>query len=298
MTDARSCPLCQSRDASTLFAEAKIDQQRLDQFAFASRKVPEYMHHRLLVCRDCDLIYADTVPEEMGLQSAYAEAAFDSGVEAAYAAKTYLRLLSPAFSQLPDRSGAVDIGTGDGAFLRELLATGFVDVAGVEPSQAPIVAASPEIRARIRIGFFRRGLFPEKSCSLVTCFQTIEHVADPVALCATAGELLKPGGLFCLVGHNRRALSARILGRSSPIFDIEHLQLFSRQSFQRLLTQTGFRNIQVRSFWNRYPVTYWTKLFPLPPRSKASLMKSLTALRIGQIPLPLPAGNLVAWGVK
>ena len=51
-----------------------------------------------------------------------------------------------------------------------------------------------------------------------------------------AFRILKPGGAIFLIGHNRRrSLSARLLGRRSPIFDIEHLQLFSPRSLRQLL---------------------------------------------------------------
>jgi hypothetical protein len=46
-----SCPLCASSDTSFTLAETALDLARLDAFAFASRKVPEYMHWRLLECR-------------------------------------------------------------------------------------------------------------------------------------------------------------------------------------------------------------------------------------------------------
>lgn len=298
MNADRPCPLCRTADHSRLLAEARLDPKSLDAFAYSSRKLPEYMHHRLLVCQNCDLIYVDVPPEVASLEQSYADAAFDSGVEAAFAARTYIRLLQPVLSRLPDRVGAIDIGTGDGVFLKELLITGFSDVWGIEPSLAPIASAAPEIRDRIRQGFFQRDMFAANSCSLVTCFQTIEHVSDPVELCSAATELLKPGGVFCLVGHNRRALSAMILGRRSPIYDLEHLQLFSRTSLKRLLSQAGLRQIEVRSFWNRYPISYWIRLFPFPARLKQLALNILNRARVGQVSVPLPAGNLVAWGVK
>lgn len=298
MPASRVCPLCQSSDRSILFAEENIDRERLDQFAYASRKLPEYMHHRLLLCRDCDLVYADGLLDKSALHQAYETAAFDSRTEAGLAAQTYVRRLKPTFAKLPDRCGAVDIGTGDGAFLKELLAAGFTDVAGVEPSAAPIAAASPDVRDCIRQGLFERGMFPSESQSLVTCFQTIEHVMEPLGLCQAAAEILKPGGMLCLVGHNRRSLSATILGRRSPIFDIEHLQLFSPVSMRRLLTRAGFRHVHVASFWNRYPINYWIRLFPFPARLKKLLINQLSMIGIGGKSLALPAGNLVAWGVK
>ena len=294
----RNCPICSSNSASRLFAAKQIDPSRLDQFAFASRKLPEYMHHELQVCRDCDLIYASPVPLLPEIEAAYVAAAFDSGVEAAYAAHTYGRLIDRIMSQLPDLDGALDIGTGDGVFLHELLARGFRNVAGIEPSAAPIAAAKADVRNLIRQGFFEPGALPHESCSLVTCFQTIEHVESPLALCEEAHRILKPGGAFCMVGHNSQAFSARLLGRRSPIYDVEHLQLFSPNSFRGLLSRAAFTSISVTSYWNRYPLSYWNRLFPLPANIKRLVLRFLAGIRIGLLPIALPAGNLVAVGFK
>jgi SAM-dependent methyltransferase len=288
----RPCPVCGSSDESHLYAEANIDPARFNAFTFASRKVPEYMHARLIECPSCDLVYANPAPESESLGIAYEEAAFDSGREAACAARTYSRLLARFAEQLPDRRGAVDVGTGDGAFLRELLRAGFTDVIGVEPSRAPIEAADPDIRPLIRQELFCPDSFAPESLSLVTCFQTIEHLEDPLSLCRTAWRALKPGGLLFVVGHNRRALSAKMLGRKSPIFDVEHLQLFSRRSLRSMLQAAGFGDVKVGWVINRYPLSYWLRLLPLPAGLKRAVLRVLDLLRLGQWSIPLPAGNL------
>jgi SAM-dependent methyltransferase len=294
----RPCPLCGDNSSSVLFAEARINQEQLGQFAFASRKLPEYMHHRLQLCRTCDVVFASPVPDVSELHAAYETAAFDSQPEAAQAAQTYRQALQPVLERLPDRNGALDIGTGDGAFLWELQQAGFHDLQGIEPSAAPLAVARPEIRGCITQGLFEPGRFAANRFSLVTCFQTIEHVDDPLGLCREAFQLLKPGGALCLVGHNRRALSAKLLGHWSPIYDIEHLQLFSPRGMDRLLTLAGFDSITVRSLWNRYPLTYWTRLFPMPRGLKRLLIGALNATSLGSIKVALPAGNLLAFGFK
>jgi SAM-dependent methyltransferase len=294
----RSCPICGSSDASRIFAEATIDPSKLDQFAFASRKMPEYMHHRLVVCAACDLLYASPAPTAGDLDSAYDEAAFDSQEEARYASETYARLLEPILARLPSRRGALDVGTGDGAFLERLLATGFSDVAGVEPSAAPIAVAQPGVKPLIRHGVFRPGDFTSESLSLVTCFQTIEHLQDPLETCRQFHRLLRPGGAVLLIAHDRRALSARLLGRRSPIFDLEHLQLFSQLSARRLLEAAGFVDVEVRRVVNRYPLHYWVKLFPLPLAHKRPLIEALKTTGIGSVPIAIAAGNLAALGFR
>lgn len=295
---ARVCPVCASTVDSKVFAEANVNLTQLDEFAFASRKFPEYMHWRLIECPECDLLYANPAPAAQSLGAAYDEAAFDSAPEARCAALSYARFLPRITRRLPNLEGALDIGTGDGAFLKRLIQAGFSGVVGVEPSRAPIAAAAPEIQPLIRHDIFKGEDFGAENFSLVTCFQTFEHLSDPLAMCAAAYRLLRPGGAVLFVGHNRRAVSARLLGSRSPIFDIEHLQLFSLASVTRLLVEAGFVHVEVGSLFNRYPIDYWIKLLPLPVVLKRRLIRIMQTAGIGRVPVPLPAGNLYAIGYK
>ena len=294
----RACPACGSVDDSRVFAESNYDPAKLDAFAFASRKLPEYMHHRLIECPVCDLLYASPAPGPTSLAEAYEQAEYDSAAEAGYASRTYARFLPKICGQIPDRTAALDIGTGDGAFLGELRAFGFKDVVGIEPSTAPIAAASPQIRPLIRQGVFRAEDFAAETFSLITCFQTIEHLPDPLAMCRAAWRLLKPGGALFLIAHNRRAVSAKLMGTKSPIYDIEHLQLFSKRSAREILERAGFTQIRAGSFVNRYPLHYWTRLFPLPVKLKKAIIAVQRAIRIGYLPIPLPAGNIAIVGYR
>lgn len=292
----RACPVCGSAEATEI-APANFDPARLDSFAFASRKLPEYMHLRLVVCTACDMLYATPAPLPGTLATAYEGAAFDASQESHFAARTYGSYLPGIASRLPDQVGALDIGTGDGAFLEQLLAKGFADVVGIEPSTAPIAAAAPAVRDKIRHAVFRSGDFSAEQFRLVTCFQTIEHVPDPLSLCKEALRILKPQGALFIVCHNRKAMLARLMGRRSPIYDIEHLQLFSRQSIRKLLQQAGFRDVQLHTVINRYPVSYWARLLPASPRLKDKLLSTLAATGLAKLPIAAPVGNLaaIAW---
>ncbi|HET9870825.1 MAG TPA: class I SAM-dependent methyltransferase, partial [bacterium] len=218
---SRSCPVCGTHDEARVFAPENFDLGTLDDYAFASRKTPEYMHFRLLECPGCGLLYADPILPPAKIAALYRKAAFASQEEAAAAAATYGRVLDGFLADLPDRKGALDIGTGEGAFLGELTGRGFTGVVGVEPSKAPVQAAKPALRKLIRNKPFRAGDYRKNSFSLVTCFQTLEHLVEPLALAKAAHSLLKPGGVFFVVSHDRQSLPMRLLGRKSPIFDIE-----------------------------------------------------------------------------
>jgi SAM-dependent methyltransferase len=294
----RPCPLCGWNGETRIFADSNIDLAELDGFAFASRKMPEYMHPRLLACGRCGILYGDPVLSPGTLASAYQTADFDSGGEAHYASTTYAAHVRKILPRLPDLRGALDIGTGDGAFLEALLQLGFRDVAGVEPSKSPVAAAKDCVKRLIRPGVFRPEDFPAASFSLVSCFQTMEHVWDPLETARGACGLLKPGGAFFMAVHNRKSISAKVMGTKSPIFDVEHLQLFCPATSKLLLEQAGLRDVTVSALWNSYPLHYWVKLLPMPKSIKRPLLAALKQSAIGRTSLTFPPGNLICFGFK
>lgn len=294
----RSCPVCGSVDDSNIFAEANVDLSRLDRFAYSSRKFPELMHFRLVQCPQCDLLYANPAPAPYTVVEAYREAAFDTPIESEYASMTYGKILRELVENMPHRAGALDIGTGDGSFLEQLIVNGFSNIVGIEPSDAPVAAAKEGIRPLIRNAPFESQEFEAGSFSLVTCLQTLEHMYNPVEVCRRSFRMLREGGAIFIVSHNYRSLSARLLGLKSPIFDIEHLQLFSPKSALYLLKHAGFVDLKIRTVFNSYPLHYWTKLLPLPARFKSVLVSFLQKARIGRFLICLPAGNLAVIGYK
>jgi SAM-dependent methyltransferase len=257
------------------------------------------MYHRLVECPTCDAVYANPMFDFGGIDAAYDAAAFDSKQEAEFASRTYARLVRPLLPRLPSTSAALDIGTGEGSFLEQLLDLGFERVAGYEPSAAPLAAASERVRELIVHDVFAA----ERAAGsgpydLIACCMTIEHVPDPAQLCRDAFELLAPGGALMIVCHDRRAPLNRLLGMRSPIIDIEHLQLFSRASARSLLERTGFERVDVRRITNRYPLHYWLKLAPMPRRLKRALVAGAQRDPLGSLSLSLPVGNLAATGMR
>lgn len=295
----RACPVCGAgAGRATLFLEASLDPARLTAASFASRKTPEFMSYRLLRCAGCATVYAAEAPPAERLAGAYAEAAYDSGEEAALAADTYAAALAPVIATLPRCGRALEIGTGTGALLERLLRAGFAEAVGIEPSHAAIAAAAPAIRGLIRAGVFNEADFAPASFDLICCFQTLEHVPDPRALVQSCARLLRPGGVLALVTHDYTAPLNRLLGRRSPIIDIEHLQLFCRPSLDRLLRDAGLPPQSMRTLVNRYPLRYWLRLAPLPGGVRRTLSSLLGLARAGRVRLGVDVGNLLAIGRK
>ena len=297
MAAARPCPLCLSSDAS-LFLEERLKPSAYNQFTYASRKRPEFMNHRLLRCLSCDGLYAADPPDDEFLSLAYGQAAYDSGPEAACAASAYRAALE---KQAMNKDCALDVGAGDGAMLAEYLKMGFQAVVGIEPSRSAIAAAPDEIRPLLRPGLFAAEQVRDIQPTLISSFMTLEHLRDPAGFLRAACDLLQPGGLVAVVGHDWRAWLHRLLGRRSPIIDVEHLQLFSARSITALLAAAGFKDISIRRLQNRYPLAYWLRLGPppLPGQIGVTARKFVQKNpRLSRLTFSFNVGNIMALGVK
>jgi SAM-dependent methyltransferase len=256
------------------------------------------MSYELRRCAVCQTVFASEAPPLDILHSAYRDADYNSATEAEFAANVYRRYLEPRLVHLSRRGIALEIGTGTGAFLRHLQQLGFTTPIGIEPSQAAIDAADTDVKSMIRKGVFEKADFLPDTLSLICCFQTIEHLSDPLGFVKQAYELLEPNGIIAIVAHNYAAPLNRVLGKRSPIIDIEHLQLFNPESLEFLLKRCGFVVQSSGSIKNTYPLGYWTQLLPLPQVGRTTISRLLQLSRLTDIPIPINVGNMLVVGIK
>jgi 2-polyprenyl-3-methyl-5-hydroxy-6-metoxy-1,4-benzoquinol methylase len=289
----RPCPACLSNNSILKYEEA-ISREQLNEFAFASRKRPELMHRELHECITCKTLFTPKIEDYKDLEALYRAADFDSADMANDAAQTYGKILSQL--GLISKKDILDIGTGDGAFLKVARLHGANAVYGVEPSDRARDAASPDIKQQIWHGTVEDLKGHDEKYDLVTLFMTIEHVADPRAVSESAQKMLKPGGTFAIVGHDRLSLVNKILGKNSPVFDIEHLQIFSKEGIESYLVNSGFEFVSAKHFRNSYPLHYWIRLAPVPSKFKDRVESSKSS--IFKWNLGVNVGNVIAVGTK
>ncbi len=108
------CPLC-TRPSELRFPE-NIRREQIDSFTYASRKRPELMHYAYYECPSCRHLFAIDDVDLGELFGNYRDAGYDSILESGYAARTYARAV---VARVGRPSGSlIDVGCGDGAFLR------------------------------------------------------------------------------------------------------------------------------------------------------------------------------------
>ena len=285
--ETRKCLICGGQ--GRIAYPEKIDDTKINSFTYASRKIPELMHYEIKKCSKCELLFTSHLPDETKLIKAYAEADFDSHLESRFAAKTYFRQLSRHIGSF---DSVLDVGCGDGEFLKICQQKGVERIAGIEPSGAASFVAEPLIRKQIFAGVMEE-LDSIEKFDVVTLFQTIEHLSDPIHFFEQSRRFLNPNGVVAVVCHDYSGFVNKILREKSPIFDIEHLQLFSKKSITELMKSVGMNALTVRHFSNTYPLSYLAKLAPLPHKIKVRLGERGI---LNRVPVSLPLGNILAIG--
>ena len=281
---ARLCPAC-GGIGKERFA-TNIEEEKISPFSYSSRKRPELMHYALMECQTCRTLFVEKVPDLDGLIENYVVASFDSRIESEYAAKTYGKYLNRL--DLIRNRRILDIGCGDGTFLKNATSLGAESVLGIEPSHGALESAG-EVRNSIRT-------IPVEQCDyqfefdLVTCFQTLEHLVDPKTVLSKMCSAAISGGYVAVVCHNRLSLVNRLMGRRSPIFDIEHLQMFSVEGLEKIFQSTNLEVVVSKQILNSYPLGYWLRLFPMPKIIK-DFFESRRDSFLMRIPISLFVGN-------
>ncbi len=224
-----SCPLCGSTSEDS---------------------IAPFNSYEMARCRDCSFVYTvlRRIPREQYEEVYSGEADYREMVEVAektargdwgfrqlrWFKRKALRWIE---AERPN-SRLADVGTGPGTFLLVAKQRGF-EVKGVEPTKL----AAEKARS-LGVDMFNGvvedfAAHQDEEFDVVTSFEVMEHVPDPISMLRSIRSILKPNGIFVFSVPNlddpyclRQTLPVNI----PPI----HINFFKRQSMRVALEKTGF----------------------------------------------------------
>lgn len=215
---------------------------------------PDRMHpipgvFRLVRCPVCDLVYQNPRPTFPLLQRHYpdeyvAYAAPTEGLTARlgwrYGIERYRRCRFVTRFQREGR--LLDVGCATGQFLADMRDFGDWQLLGVEMNPRAALIARRRHGLPVVIARFEELELPPAAFDVVTLWDVLEHLPEPVARLRAVRESLKPDGWLFLSVPILDSLDARLFGGHWIGLDLpRHLQIFSHRSLRHMFRVTGFR---------------------------------------------------------
>ena len=263
------CPLCKGTAREVIFTKKGFD---------------------LVRCGSCNLAYLGKPPTAEELQKLYS---FAAGYQKDFADTSSLEVrfhqkvarLSLEALQKHRTSGKIlDVGCSAGFFLKEAAAHDW-EAHGLEYSADTAAVAARIPGLQITTGTLDDAQYAAKSFDVVTLWDVIEHIPDPVHTMQGVHRILQDDGLVAISTPNIDGLFPQLSYRVAKRFDYwphpeppHHLLQFSGQTLGLLLARAGFEivatetkcipltfSFDLKNLWRRSPKLWLYTAAFLPP---------------------------------
>jgi 2-polyprenyl-3-methyl-5-hydroxy-6-metoxy-1,4-benzoquinol methylase len=133
----------------------------------------------------------------------------------------------------------LDVGCATGLFLVATNADGWESY-GVDPSGPLSSYGRATYGVNIYHGELNQMHFPHRHFDVVTLWNVIEHLLDPLGVLREVHRVLRPGGLLILQMPNWNDITREVLGVEWDMFVTDHFYFFTDTTTRQMLTQVGF----------------------------------------------------------
>jgi 2-polyprenyl-3-methyl-5-hydroxy-6-metoxy-1,4-benzoquinol methylase len=147
---------------------------------------------------------------------------------------------------VPPRARLADVGAGYGLFLEEASAIGrFADPLAIEPAES--LAAVCRDKGFQVIGKTAEAVAAgEVAADVVTAFEVIEHVNEPLTFLAAVARLTAPRGIAVLTTLTASGFDIQVLWDAAKcVHPPHHINLMTTQGLTRLVGRAGLELIEL-----------------------------------------------------
>ena len=202
------------------------------------RPLKGYEKHNLVKSYPLGFVFCQEIPSQEVLinhYSKYSRVDYLSPITI----KRYEELLD-TFEEYRTTGNLLDIGCGTGLFLEFAKKRGW-NVYGTEYTDSAIEICRSKgftmNQGKLDTNWYTPGMF-----DVVTSFEVIEHINNPVEEVQNIHTILRSGGLFYFTTPNFDAIERRILKENYNVIEYpEHLCYFTPKTINYLLTKQGFK---------------------------------------------------------
>lgn len=212
----------------------------------------------MVSCGACGAVYVGQDPAGIDFEALYGEGYYTGGSEGVFAdyvgqealrrahARRRLLLLRTLPPRIARRGRLLDVGCAAGFFLAE--ARVHYEVQGVELSRWSSAYARERLGLPVFTGTLHDAALPAGHFDVITLWDVIEHVPEPVALLAEAARVLRPGGRLVLTTGDWDSAYAQRQGIGWHLMTPPwHLTMFGRATLALAARRAGLHVVGMRS---------------------------------------------------
>jgi hypothetical protein len=134
---------------------------------------------------------------------------------------------------------------------------------------------------------------PAESEDVVTLWDVIEHLPNPLEQLREVSRVTKPGGWTVLHTMDIDSLAARVMGERWPWFMDMHVVYFSQRTLATMLEQVGFEVVHSGAMGRYLRLGYFaTRIAALAPFIGKPCSLVVDKLHLNHVPIPLNFGDL------
>lgn len=193
-----------------------------------------------------------------------------------------------------DAKTLIDVGCGMGFFLD--VAKNFYTVSGVEISQYASSYARNELNLNVLTGTLDQTHLPSSSFDIVTMWDVIEHIDDPMSLMKDAMRILKPNGILVFSTPNVDSFMCKLQRKAWRLYDFPyHLGCFSVRTAKHILKECNFELIKINDLKEWHSLQYLSHgLNAYYPNGIFSFTKKFFKnSKLGEFLVPLNLGDIM-----
>lgn len=222
--------------------------------------VLEWRNIRMVRCRRCSLLYRNPQPTASDLHAAYAgrQTSLELEERVGGRRKRQFRSFLDLFPESPGR--LLDVGCGYGFFLKMAEERGW-EAVGVDLDAKGVAYSKERLQVNAILGDLKNVHLPEGSFDVVTLWNVVECVPDPLEVLRHVRPLLRNGGVVFIRTQNEKwqrfsfrltSFFARFGGKG--LFDgnpfptfVFHVSSFSRFTLRLLMEQAGLDTLRIEN---------------------------------------------------
>jgi len=219
------------------------------------KKIFTHQNSKILRCLECNFIFQRPLPTETQLKDMYQEEAlldnpyfdglkknYDQNNPAVLVYKKELKFLADIIK--PGK--VLDIGCAYGVFLDIARNFGWQPY-GIEISEKMADYARSQFNLPVIQGTIAETSYENNFFQLITLWDVIEHLSDPLGVLEKCYKALEKYGLILIFTININSLIAKLAHLSSKaktfLYDCQHINFFSYDTLSALLRKVGFKEI-------------------------------------------------------